>query len=326
MKITCIIPTTFNQQILPLLSQCIESLFKSAKLARIKITIMVVSKNPPPSNFNQDKQLQYLKVKKRDNSFSRMNNIAIEKSLKEHNPDYFLLINDDAWVKKNFFQKIKELVKSSNPDVISPIIYKNNSNQIDSYGVEYFRSGYAKNAQKKNITTTIASASCIVIKSSLLIKIHKTFGFYFNPLLQFYVEDVELLIRARVLNATITKSQLLIAYHAVSSTSGKKSYFSAYLTYRNVVWTILMTWPLKTILRQLPNILLVQIWEMFISSIRQGPRLYLKIFLETYSKRKILIQYRNTIISNYPKDFNFSTIFSSNLSLRTNMGFSIRAI
>ena len=307
MNISVIIPSRFDEKSRNFLEKCINSLKKSkANNLRIKICI-VTSDNSTQKHFKSAQIIQA-----RSNSgFSDMNNEAIEFALDTLHPDYILLINNDAWVNQDFFTQFQKILdEEEQADVVVPLVYESDGKSIDSFGVEYFRSGYAKNSREIELNTTLTSASCVIINSDFLKKMKITYGFYFNPLLFFYLEDVEFCIRAFMLGANYVKSKSLIAYHYGSTTSGKKSYFVIYQTYRNVIWVIMMTWTKKEILLNIMNILIVQVWLITYSLLHYGPILYLNILKETIVNFKNLLDYRRKIINNYSKNVMFASLFS----------------
>ncbi len=323
LSITCIVPSTCTKRVYPYLSKCISSLYDSAKLAEVKIFIIVVTENRNPVIGSLRRQIGKLLSIGRKVGFAKMNNFAIKKSLGLDKSDYYLLINDDAWVDKFFFKVFKDKVKGKDPDIFVPLIYASDGKEIDSFGIEYFTSGYARNALSFDIETTLAPAACVLIKSSFLRKMKRLYGFYFNEILHSYLEDVELSIRAKALGGKIVKERKMKAYHVGSLSFGKKSYFVMYQTYRNILWLILLTWPFKNILKNILSIILVQGWVMYYSTRTWGPKLYLKVVWETFGKLPKLLALRKRILSCYSKDFNFQMLFSK-YAFRTYHGITIK--
>jgi len=276
-----------------------------------QLTIVVVSNNPHSRKLLKETRVDTVYPVDTSFGFSQSNNKAIEESVKLYDSDYYLFINDDAWVETDFFRVLQRIIHEKHPDVVIPLMLKNKSNNIDSFGVEYFTSGYAKNSIFNDVKTTLASAGCVCIKTSFLEKIKQTYGFYFNPILDYYLEDVELSIRASAIGGMFVKERLLVARHQGSVTSGKKSYFSMYHTYRNIIWVIILTWPIPVIVKNLPKILLVHGWTVLYAAWRFGPLMYVRIYFDTILNGKALLEYRKKTLSSYPKSFRFETLFSS---------------
>jgi len=318
-KYTCIIPSTCSQKILPHLRKCIESLRKSSRIAEVQLKVVVVADSRETRNpFN--KRIDFFICAGEKPGFAKMNNYAFGKTLKTFESDYFLLINDDAWVEEDFF---KEFLKMTKADLIVPLIYEREGPKIDSFGIEYFTSGYAKNAHSFDIKTQLAPAACLFIKTSFLQKMKVIYGFYFNEQLYSYLDDVEFSIRARALGASIEKVKGMVVHHIVSFTAVRKSYYIMYHTYRNILWLIVMTWPLKSILRHIASIALVQGWVGFYSLKTHGPLLYLRVLWDTLLNFAKLIKLRRKIISLYQKAFDFESLFSE-YAFRTYHGVIIK--
>src|SRR5688572_23595054 len=212
LRINCIILSSCSLDMLPLVRKCVSSLTKSAAHAKISIKVILVADSLKAKNPLIQGVDEFLNTKEKI-GFGVMNNIAIDFSLKKYSCDYLLLMNDDAWLKKDFFKQIKNLIKNQNSDLICPLIYKLDKKNIDSWGIEYFRSGYATPSRSLNIKNTLVTGTCMIIKKEWILKLKKKSGFVFNPLFYFYHEDVELSIRLLSLNASIVKTDKAIVYH-----------------------------------------------------------------------------------------------------------------
>lgn len=252
-----------------------------------------------------------------------MNNIAIDYCIEKYSSDYILLLNDDAFLSSNFFSVLKQQIDTSTFDILSPLIMTPNGELIDSFGIEYFKSGYAKNSNLIWVRTTMATGACMIIKSSFLIKMKSQYGYLFNPLLYFYLEDVDFSLRALMIDARISKYKYLRAYHYGSATTGKKSFFTMYQTYRNVLWILIMDWPLIQLFRHSPSIIIVQMWMMLCSLVVFGPQLHMKLLVDTFLHLPKLLGYRNENLSSYLNKELFANVISKE-SFRTYNNISIR--
>jgi GT2 family glycosyltransferase len=226
-------------------------------------------------------------------------------------------------VEKDFFKNSLTLIKKEKPDILVPLTIEREGPRIDSFGIEYFRSGYAKNAPTFDIETQLGAMACLLIGHKLMSKMKSKYGFCLNETLFSYLDDVEFSIRARGLGAKFIKGRDVKVHHMVSYTAGKKSYFVMFHTYRNILWLIIMTWPLPNILRHLYNILLVQGWIFLYGLKSYGPALQIKIVWETLLNLKTLLVRRRKILSGYMKGFDFETILSK-YSFRTYHGITIK--
>lgn len=305
-----------------LLRRCVESLNNAAKrFVKLKIIVHVEveSKDEQTSLGSLKGYIHHVYTFVRGSAYTDRNNFALDQTIHEKS-DYYLFINDDAWVDKHFLEEMIKTAKAQQtPEFIVPLIYAadpDRQNELDSFGVEYFRSGYPKNAVSLSYTTTLGSFSCIIVSSSFLRKLKQTYGFYFVSILGWYLEDVELSIRARAIGARFVKNQKIIAYHYGSYTWKKRSYFVVFQTYRNILWLIILTWPLKIIVKHLLSILVVQLFILKNSLQYYGIRMYPQILYETIINFKLLLSLRKSILSAYSRTFDFESIFSS-LTFRT---------
>jgi len=317
-KIVCIIPSAYTKNTTPYLEQCVASLTNAVN-HQVRLSIVVVSTNPRAQNALLRKRVAQCIIAPKKSGFSDLNNLAILRTINTINADYYVFINDDAQIDKHFFRTFSQYVNNHTFDVLNPIIYTKHSHTIDSFGVEYFLSGYAKNARSKKTKTMLATAACLIVKTSFLKKMKSIYGYYFNPMLHYYLEDVEFSIRAFGIGGIIRKTDRLSVSHIGSLTSQKKSYFTIYQTFRNILWVIVLTWPLSVIMNNIFQIILVQGWLIFYSTPRFGPRFYIKIFWETWKNFPKLMHYRKRTIQRYDNPSNFPTVFSPH-AFRTGKG------
>lgn len=279
-NVSAIVCYTTIKNNLPLLDNCLTSLKKAAKnYVNLKILVNVET-NEKPTFGKTSKYINDILIAKPKSFYTSRHNKSIDFCIKNHNPDYVVLINDDAWVDKNFFKELISCIGDS-PEVVVPLIYRPNNKNLDSFGVEYFQSGYSKNNVFKNIATQLASASCVVISKNGLEKIKKIYGSYFTEIFGWYIEDVELFLRMRIIGAEFLKNKKMKANHIGSSTWGINSYFPSFHGARNTLWTIIINWPKKLIIRNIFNILLMQFWVFAFNTYKHGPKLYLNVIRDT---------------------------------------------
>jgi len=309
--IACIISSAGTKRNIPVLRKCIASI-KTAAFHQVKVNIVVTTNNSSHVINKSKLHIDILVKSPSEAGFVGINNNAVKKTIYA-NSDYHLIINDDAWINKNFFKNLLDL-QSKNitcSDIIVPLIYEANSKELDSFGVEYFKTGYSKNAIRRNIPTTLASMSCLLIRTSFLKKMINKYGYFLNPSLLWYLDDVEFSIRARGIGGIFIKSDKLVAYHMRTYTWGRKSFFVMYQSFRNSLWTIYITWPMADIVKNIFRLLIWQCAVAFYCFLKYSPFMYGKILLDTLKHLRTLVWYRKNTIKRYSKTFVFSTIFSS---------------
>jgi len=319
-RITCIITSAGTEKNLPLLYKCILSL-RNAREKNTLVTIIVTTENQKHCIGKVRKLLNTIIVCPKYSGFVGMNNTALTNTIHTYPSDYYLFINDDAWIENDFFSELSNYINNSlsQPDVCIPLIYEMETKTLDSFGVEYFRSGYSKNSETTSIETTLASMSCLLIKTSFLKKILTLYGYFLHPLLAWYLDDVEFSLRALASGANFHKCEKLIVHHYRTFTWGRKSFFVMYQSFRNIIWIILLTWPKQIIKRNVLHIFFLQSLIILYSLIHYGPFMYPKIIIETIRNWKYILRYRRHAISKYKKNLIFDSIFSK-LTLRSKYG------
>jgi len=109
-----IIITTYNQE--KLLEESLESLIKKTDYNNYK-TYVVDDSGKGEIGYRIKKKFKWIEViiNKENKGFSGANNVGIKKALKEYNPDYFLLLNDDTeMINKNWLKEIIKVGESEN--------------------------------------------------------------------------------------------------------------------------------------------------------------------------------------------------------------------
>jgi len=172
--------------------------------------------------------------------FAEGNNIGIRYALKNLEPDYILLLNNDTIVDKNF---LLEMIKTSQEDkseiVGSKIYYYESPKLIQSVGIkikepfgEFIHIGYKTHDEgqffKINHLDSISGCS-MLIKREVFQKIG-----IFDPLYFLYLEDTDFCIRAKQNNFNISCSSLSIIWHKSSVSSKKISGTMEFYSTRNL--------------------------------------------------------------------------------------------
>ncbi|MBW7944001.1 glycosyltransferase family 2 protein [Patescibacteria group bacterium] len=318
LHVTVIIPSTLKMAQRPFLRQAIASIEQQKKRSHWQITICVVSTSQPSRTFkNEFKHVRFIQAPP-NSGFADLNNTAVSFLLPKVRMDHsgwLLLLNDDAWIAENFFEQLaleEEKSRSKRqPAVYAPVMLEAaDPTQIDVFGVEYFRSGYAKNCRDRKIPTTLATAGCMLLRWEFVEKLIERYGYFFNPIYYYYLEDVDLSIRILMSSGEIKKAEQLIAYHHGSvSSGGRRNTFALYQTYRNILWVLICCWPGREILRNVLNILLVQAWVLIYGSWSCGILTYPRIWGETVWQLPRLLEYRKITLRGY-NDVRFDTLLA----------------
>lgn len=130
-KKVAVIICTYNQE--KLLEECLISLKKNTPYKDYKVFIVDDSKNGGIGKEIKRKfKWTEVTINKKNLGFSKSNNIGIKKAIKEYNPDYFLLLNDDTEIiDKKWLNKLVEVGERDNKIGIlgGKIIYPDGSLQ-----------------------------------------------------------------------------------------------------------------------------------------------------------------------------------------------------
>lgn len=119
-------------------STCIESLLNSNNSNFKIILVDNESDNKKVEKFKYRNEIEIIQNKKNE-GFSKANNIGIDYALK-NNYNYTLLINNDTLVEKNLIEVLLKTAQAKNFSVVQPLILNYNGKEIWNAGgkINYF--------------------------------------------------------------------------------------------------------------------------------------------------------------------------------------------
>lgn len=224
--------------------------------------------------------------------FSVGNNIGISFLMKYFQPEYFLLLNNDVVVTKNFLTDLIEIAeRESTIGILGPAIYHYHPcNQIQSAGVfitKYF--GIMKTLTFNNELDKIPNilevdclSGCALLAKTQLIK---DIGLL-NPDYFAYWEETDWCIRAKKFGYKVIVLPKIKVWHKGGSTSKKIKGLTQYLMVRNrfwfmrthrtnqYFWLFLVHFFLFSFWRDTISILLLQqnfsIYKLYIKGVKDG--------------------------------------------------------
>ena len=160
--------------------------------------------------------------------FTEGNNIGTRYALKNLNPNYIMLLNNDTVVNPNF---LTELVKGAESDptigIIGPKIYLQGTKIIDSAGSLFNNVGICssrgnleedRGQYDKQEEVPMMTACCCLIRKTILEQ-----TYLFDPDFFLYYEEFDLNIRVRELGYRVVYSPLSIIYHKYSQSVRKNT-------------------------------------------------------------------------------------------------------
>lgn len=291
----CIIIPSFN--LVDKLSKCLDHIINTG-YKNLNIIIFDNGSSPPLEESlstyqNKIKRLIFLRATK-NLGFAEANNKSLKFCLKHFKKtDYFLLLNNDAYITKDFFIKSFNYLKQ-NFDLISPYIYLTKNRGIDSKGINYYRDGTGINRTNNQKDNYLLPAACLFISYKY---VKESFGHYdwlFIPYFESYIEDVELSLRTKLMNKKITLIPQKTVYHDRWSTTNNHNR-RFFLGMRNQLWTIITTWPNTMIKNHIADIVKGQIVNSVIYTLKFKSIFMLNIYIRTFFNLPKLLETRKLI-------------------------------
>lgn len=241
--------------------------------------------------------------------FAEGNNKAVRYVRSKYNPDYYLLINNDATVDASLMVKCLPYLEHG-IDMLSPGILLRGKRGVDHIGLKYYRSGIVLPRTTTETSTKIVSACCLFISERFIRKTYDAYGWLFNPHFVSYVEDVELALRAHLMGAKIFVIDDVLVSHRRSSTLGEHSSIKEFLFLRNLIWTIITVWPGDVIFHNIIYILVGQCVIVYIYLKQLKIPLLVHVYFSTIRMFPTLLKNRILIQKNTINQHIFDTLFS----------------
>ena len=222
-------------------SICIESILNSTNSNFKIILVDNESDNKKVKNFKFRNEIEIIQNKKNE-GFSKANNIGIDYALK-NNYDYTILINNDTIVEKNLIEVLLKTAQAKNFSVVQPLILNYNGKEIWNAGgrINYFfgnfitRKKLGNSLNSSHELTEWFTGCCCLFKTEIFKDIGKLDERFFA-----YYEDVDFSLRLKKYGYKIgfTSKTQIYHYESFSSISnnskgGKLSPYVHYLNIRN---------------------------------------------------------------------------------------------
>jgi GT2 family glycosyltransferase len=222
-------------------STCIESILNSTNSNFKIILVDNESDNKKVKKFKNRNEIEIIQNKKNE-GFSKANNIGIDYALK-NNYDYTLLINNDTIVEKNLIEVLLKTAQAKNFSVVQPLILNYNGKEIWNAGgrINYFfgnfitRKKLGNSLNSSHELTEWFTGCCCLFKTKIFKDIGKLDDRFFA-----YYEDVDFSLRLKKNGYKIgfTSKTHIYHYESFSSISnnskgGKLSPYVHYLNIRN---------------------------------------------------------------------------------------------
>ncbi len=222
-------------------SSCIESILNSTNSNFKIILVDNESDNKKVKNFKYKNEIEIIQNKKNE-GFSKANNIGIDYAIK-NNFDYTILINNDTIVERNLIEVLLKTAQAKNFSAVQPLILKYSGKEIWNAGgrINYFfgnfitRKKVGNSLNSSHELTEWLTGCCCLFKTKIFKEIGKLDESFFA-----YYEDVDFSLRLKKHGYKIgfTSKTHIYHYESFSSISnnskgGKLSPHIHYLNIRN---------------------------------------------------------------------------------------------
>jgi len=291
----CVVIPSYN--LVDKLSKCLDCILNTG-YKNLNVIIFDNGSNPPLkqsflSYQDKIKGLVFLRDSK-NLGFTEANNKSLKFGLKHFKKiDYFLLLNNDAYITKDFFDKSLSYLKQDF-DLLSPFVFLTKNRGVDSKGIDYYRDGTGMNRGHEQKGAYLLPAVSLFISKKYVRECFNNYGWLFIPCFESYVEDVELSLRAKLMNKKIMLIPKKLVYHDRSSTI-KNQKRTLFLGMRNQLWTIMTTWTKTMINNNLVEIIRGQITDNIIYSLKFKNIFMLPVYFQTFSKLPKLLKIRKSV-------------------------------
>ena len=220
-------------------SSCIESILNSTNSNFKIILVDNESDNKKVKNFKYRNEIKIIQNKKNE-GFSKANNIGIDYALK-NNYDYTILINNDTIVEKKLIEVLLKTAQAKNFSVVQPLILKYNGKEIWNAGgrINYFfgnfitRKTVGNSLNSSHELTEWLTGCCCLFKTKIFKEIGKLDESFFA-----YYEDVDFSLRLKKRGYKIGFTSKTHIYHYESfssiSNNSKGGKLSPYIHYLNI--------------------------------------------------------------------------------------------
>lgn len=262
--------------------------------------IIVIDNDGSASIFEQDSRVAEYKLLKRNKGFSVANNIGAHLTRSE----WIVLLNTDAFPEPDWLEKLMKAAEQ-NPAYSafsSRQIQYNTPHLMDGAGDAYhisglaWRNGYNLPVDKYAIEQKEIFSPCAAAAMYRREDFLRAGGFdedYFS-----YFEDVDLGFRLRLNGAKCLYVPEAVVHHVGSASTGKRSDFSVYHGYRNMIWTFVKNMPSPYIWIFLPMHIWAVLFFLFYLTFRGQGSVIWKAIVDAMRGLPKVLEKRKTIQKN----------------------------
>lgn len=245
---------------------------------------------------NKIKNLIFIRESK-NIGYVQANNRSLAFGLKRFKKiDYFLLLNNDAYLTKDFFHKSLKYLHQDY-DLLSPLVLLTKNRGFDSRGIDYYGDGTGVNRVDDKKGPYLLPAACLFISRKYVENCFDNFGWLFIPDFESYAEDIEFSLRTYLLQKKMILIPIGLVHHDRSSTIRNQNKVD-FLSMRNQLWTIITTWTDDMIKNHIFEIVKGQINNNFVATLKFKNIFMFRIYLNTIFALPGLLKIRNIFQKN----------------------------
>ncbi|HEX3130979.1 MAG TPA: methyltransferase domain-containing protein [Thermoanaerobaculia bacterium] len=235
-----------------------------------EIDVVVVSnacQEPLPELIGQHPRIHLVHLET-SAGFSEANNRGVAWAL-EHlgEPDHWFFVNNDAAVEPDTLRRLAEALEAApHGGIAGPLLrIWGAEDHLNSLGLNVTAAGeawdegiglpladYGPLPGRREVLAVTGSA--LLIRAATLREIGG-----WSELYGYYMEDIDLCLKARSRGWTVVHAPDAVASHAISATADQISDFKRFHSWRNQFVLLLVHWPLSALLRVLPRIVASQL-------------------------------------------------------------------
>ena len=242
------------------LSDCIESILKT-NYSNYEIIVVDNQSNDNSHKICKEKFNQITLIENTKNfGYCEGNNVGIKKS----HGDYLVILNPDTIVEPNWLEELFKAYSKYGDGLYQPkILATTDHNLLLSAGniIQLFGFGFSRGKGEqdhhqydKDQQISYASGTCIFTSTKIMSLLSG-----FDPFLFAYHDDLDLCWRGMLLGINSYYVHSSIIYHPIEGYSFKWSPFKFYLMERNRMYCILTHYSMKTILKLIPALIVIDL-------------------------------------------------------------------
>ncbi|MDD1720433.1 MAG: glycosyltransferase family 2 protein [Euryarchaeota archaeon] len=202
-----------------------------------------------------------------NDGFAEGNNLGVAYALSTLNPDYVLLLNNDAVVDQHFLHELTHTAeRDERIGLLQPKMLRYADLTIDNAGgtcdpLAYCEPRGLHEKDEGQYDTGreegffYVSGACMLIRRSVL---EAFSGECFDPLLFAYYEDVDLSWMTRLIGFKVAYCPSSVCYHKGNAAFAGLSSFAEYLSHRNRIRVLIKNYSLSTLVFVLPFTLVLK--------------------------------------------------------------------